>query len=143
MDQFGISTAVRCMVEVYCQTARRTGRTTQMLDGLKDGDRVVCLTANEARRLESLCRERGLRVSFKVLDPLYSMKIFDSGSSDGRTVFDHSWVEQYFRQSLEMAERHFDKLQRESSGFGEAHLKTQRQAAHWHGRYPRGSELEP
>jgi hypothetical protein len=113
-----------------------------MLDSLKDGDRVVCLEGNEARRLESLCRERGLKVSFKVLNPMRSSDVFDGGTPEGRTVFEHSWVGQYFRQSLEMAEHHLEKLQRESSGFGEAHLKTQRQAAHWHGIYPRDSGLD-
>ena len=41
MDHFGIGAAIYGAARVYFQSARRTGRTTALLDGLKDGDRLV------------------------------------------------------------------------------------------------------
>lgn len=140
MDEFGISTAVRSMVEVYCMTARQTGRTTKMLDGLKDGDRLICLSGNEARRLESLCRERGLKVTVSARKVRETARLFEIGTSQGRTVFEHTWVEEFFRYRLQKAEEDLDSLQRELSGYGEAHRKTARQAAMWHGFEPRNAK---
>lgn len=140
MDQFGISTAMRCMAEVYFTTARRTGRTTQMLDGLKDGDRIVCLDANEARRLKGLLAERSLKVEVLSCQPHNYGELFEQGTPQGRTVFDHCWIEEHFRRSLENSERHIDRLQTELSGYGEAHRETARKCRGLHGWHPRDSK---
>lgn len=140
MDQFGISTAMRCMAEMYFTTARRTGRTTQMLDSLKNGDRIVCLDANEARRLKGLLAERKLKVEVLSCQPHNYGELFEQGTPQGRTVFDHCWIEEHFRRSLENSERHIDKLQTELSGYGEAHRQTARQANQWRGWTPRDSK---
>jgi hypothetical protein len=129
MDQYGIGTAIQGMVRIYTETARRTGRTTHMLDNLKDGDRVVCLTSTpEAKRLERLARERGLKVQFITLDPRQPEKLFESGTPEGRTIFDHSWVEEYFRRGIDRLAEDIDRLQRDTSGYGEAHRDTRRRA---------------
>lgn len=140
MDEFGISTAVRSMVEVYSATARQTGRTTKLLDGLKDGDRVICLDGREGKRLEGLCRERGLKVKVLACGVKTVNEPFQAGTSQGRTVFEHTWVEEFFRYRLQEAEEDLSHLQRELSGYGEAHRKTARQAAMWHGFEPRDAK---
>jgi hypothetical protein len=140
MDQFGISTAMRSMAEVYSTMARQTGRTTQMLDSLKDGDRIVCSTASEKRRLESLCRERDLKVKVLACPPGRHADLLKDGTSQGRTVFDHWWVEQFFAGGLRAMEAELAFLQRELSGYGEAHRQTAREAAKWHPYYPRGED---
>lgn len=48
MDHFGIGTALLGCAEVYFRCARRTGRTTSLVESLVSGDRVVCRTENEA-----------------------------------------------------------------------------------------------
>ena len=127
MDQFGISTAMRGMAKMYFSSARQSGRTTQMLDSLKDGDRIVCLNEQEARRLKGLCRERKLNVQVLVCLPHSYQDLFRQGTPQGRTVLDHSWVEQLFLDNLESTATHIDKLQTELSGYGEAHRETARQ----------------
>ena len=47
MDHFGIGAAFRAMANVYITSARRTGRTTSLLESLKDGDRVVFASSRE------------------------------------------------------------------------------------------------
>lgn len=128
MDHFGIGAAMRGMHEVYVQSARQTGRSTYLLDNLKDDDRVVCLTTQEARRLEELARERGLKTQF-VTCPIENVaKLFEHGTPQGRTIFDHTWVEAFYLRRLENTEREIDHLQKELSGWGEAHRQTQRAA---------------
>jgi hypothetical protein len=128
MDHFGIGQAMQAMAHVYAQSARRTGRTTSLLESLKDGDRVVFVTAQEADRVRRLCNDRGLKVDCIVLPVDRPDRLFERGTPKGRTLFDHSWVERYYIQSMERCQKEIDHWQRESSGFGAAHLETQYQA---------------
>ncbi len=128
MDHFGIGQAMQGMAEVYFRGARQSGRTTSLIESLKDGDRVVCADAREADRLKRLCEERKIKAKFIVLPPAEPSRIFERGTSEGRTLFDHSWIEMYFMGVLKEAELHIDHLQRESSGFGTAHYETRHAA---------------
>lgn len=137
MDHFGIGHAMQAMVRVYIQGARQTGRTTSLLESLKDGDRVVCAAPMHAKDLEHRCRQRGLQVDVVVIDPgRLHADIFKRSTAVGRTVFDHAWIEQYYQLVLERAARNIDQFQRETSGFGTAHIETRekaRQMQRWSG----------
>ena len=43
-------------------------------------------------------------------------------------IFDHSWVEAYYKDHIEHAMAAFRRLQIDSSGYGETHRNTARQA---------------
>lgn len=134
MDHFGIGAAIHGAARVYFQSARRTGRTTALLDNLKDGDRVCCATSDEARHLERQCKERGLQVQVITLPINAAHAIFERGTPEGRTIFDHGWVERYYLEALENARATIDHLQREASGFGAPHIETRamaRELANW------------
>jgi hypothetical protein len=130
MDHFGIGIAMLCMARVYVQSARRSGRTTSLVESLKDGDRVVFASRQEADAVQRICRERGVTVKCVVLEPKHHpMEIArGSGTSEGRTIFDHSWVESYYLHAIERAQGELDQAERELSGFGEAHRETRRRA---------------
>lgn len=131
MDHFGIGTAVEGAARMYFQGARRSGRTTSMLDSLKDGDRIWFADAREANRVERLCKERGLTVECRTLSVrgLDSVRgAFECGTPKGRTLFDHSWVEQFYMAAIQNAQAAIDHTQRETSGWGAAHLDTRRRA---------------
>lgn len=128
MDHFGIGQAMQSMARVYAQSARRTGRTTSLLESLKDGDRVVFIDSREADRIRRLCKERGLDVECIVLPPEQPHRLLERGMSSGRTLFDHSWVERYYIHAMERCQEEIDHWQRESSGWGEAHVQTRHQA---------------
>ncbi len=70
MDIFGIGTAIRGTVGVYFLSARRSGRTVQMINTLKDGDRVVFATSNMARTVERMARDRGVKIEYIVVNPI-------------------------------------------------------------------------
>ena len=110
------------------QSARGTGRTISLVESVKDGDRICFACNKEARRVEQLLRERGVQVACIVVDPKSPQDIFGSGTSQGRTIFDHGWVEQYYLAVIEKASFNIDELQKNTSGYGEAHRETRRRA---------------
>lgn len=128
MDHFGIGQAIRGAAQVYIQASRRTGRTTSLLQSLKNGDRVVCSNEQERRRLRELCRERRLEVDVIVVPHSDPSLLFQRGTPEGRTIFDHSWVEAYYLAAIEQCQRDIDGLQKQTSGWGEAHEETRLQA---------------
>ena len=58
MDAFGIGQAMEGTALTYFRASRQTGRTTSMIESLKDGDRVVFRTAGERDRVMRLLKER-------------------------------------------------------------------------------------
>ena len=95
-DQFGIGKVLEVAAMMYTQIARRTGRTTQMIAGLKDGDRVVFNNKAEAERVRRLCLEQGLKINCLVIDPKRLDRLIEKGRYEGDTIFDHSWLEEYY-----------------------------------------------
>lgn len=55
-------------------------------------------------------------------------KIYEMGASEGRTIFDHSWVELFYLNAIKDAKSQLQHLATELSVFGEAHRETQRKA---------------
>lgn len=134
MDHFGIGQAMKGMARCYFQTSRGTGRTTSLLESLKDGDRVCCASSKEADRITRLLRQRNVEAQVIAVDPNTPQRIFERGTPEGRTIFDESWVEQYYLRALEAAAKDIDDFQREASGHGEAHIETRsaaREAGKW------------
>lgn len=133
MDAFGIGAGIKGAVNVYLHGARRTGRTTTLLESLQDGDRVVCLTLEEARRLRTLAHELGKdHCQFLNLRVNEALELFRLGTPKGRTIFDHAWVEAYYLAQLEDAAEVIDRVQREASFPGMAHVETRLAAKELH-----------
>ena len=128
MDHFGIGAAIKGAARIYMQSARRTGRTTSLVESAKDGDRIGFADSHEAARVQRLFRERGVDVECIVIDPRQPERILNKGTSQGRTLFDHAWVEQYYLAAIERAAVEIDRLEQQSSGYGEAHRETRRRA---------------
>ena len=127
-DFFGISNALKGMSIAYFQSSRATGRTISMVESLKDGDRVCFVSSKEADRVKRLCLERKIDVECIVVDPVEAGRLFERGPSQGRTILDHTWVEQYYLNGLKQLEKEIDCLERQSSRFSEAHHETKRKA---------------
>lgn len=145
MDFFGIGAAVAGAVEVYFRSARRTGRTTALIESLRAGDRVVFISHNRAREFERKCRERGLNVvclhipvSF---DGMHELRI-RCRHTTARTIFDHEWIEEYYRERIQVATDCLAALEVELSGRLIREEKSELAAANsikWReGLHPRG-----
>ena len=138
MDHFGIGAALRGMAEVYFHSVRRTGRTTSLVESLKNGDRIVCVNEATRRDLERRCRERGVNVEC-VIHPLTPRRVFERGTPTGRLLFDHTWLEQYFMATLAEAAQEIDYCQQGASGQGPAHAATRQRARELAKRHPPGT----
>lgn len=128
MDHFGIGAALLGVMRVYFQTSRATGRTTSLVESLKTGDRVVFADVREAKRVQRMCLERGQTVDCITVEPSRLHTLYERGIPQGRLLFDHTWLEQFYLEALTECTKRIDHIQREGSGFGEAHLETRRRA---------------
>lgn len=134
MDMFGIGNAVRASLDILFVSARRTGRTTLLVENLKSGDRVITSTPQEARTLERLLKERGLEVEVEVIyvSPEnfedYAFRSANTLSGDGRAVLDHSMVEALYARGASRVDRMIAESEKRMSGYGAAHRETRRRA---------------
>lgn len=134
MDHFGIGTALQALARAYFGQARGTRRTTSLLDSVKAGDRIIVADPREQARLLRLLEERTLDpdrarahgVDVRVVRPDQPGRLFDMGTPTGRTLFEHTWVEQFYTRAIDAAAREIDELQTQASGYGEAHRETRR-----------------
>lgn len=87
MDHFGIGAAIRAAVEMYSRASRRTGRSTSLFESVKDGDRIVFVTKQEAIYAKLRLAEMGKhKVSLSVLSPRDPDKLFERPTSQGFDV---------------------------------------------------------
>lgn len=126
MDAFGIGAALAGAAEIYFRAAQGTGRTTALVEEVKDNDRVVFVAWQHGQHFEMLAKERGVdvhcvTVPIENIDRLFMLSPV---RGDGRLLFDHMWLEAYYRRQLELAAKDIDKLQRQLSGTGAAHVET-------------------
>lgn len=128
MDHFGIGQAIKGMAIVYFQSSRKTGRTMSLIESVKNGDRIVFADSWEADRVQKLCKERDIEVRCVVIDPQTPERIFEREPALGRTIFDHGWIQQYYMNAINHCEQNIDRMERQTSGYGEAHRETRRKA---------------
>jgi hypothetical protein len=116
MDFFGIGTALQAAARIYFTCARRTGRTTRLVDSLRDDDTVVCVEPNQARLLNQLCREKGVKAHCLSV-PVDRLDAFAASgyARQGRVVFDHVFVEQFYEHELRCAAAHLAELEKRLS----------------------------
>lgn len=112
MDFFGIGHAMKCMRKTYSLSARQTGRTQALIESLKPGDRVVCVTHVLAKHLQRRCEEMGVDgVEFTACSPNSPDMLSVWKKSQGMTVLDHEWVEEYYMAAIDKAAADIDAIQ--------------------------------
>ena len=115
MDHYGIGNAVEGILMAYFQTSRASGRTESLINSLKDGDRVIFYNQREATRVQRICADKGIDVSCIV-----ARDFIDVGSeckirSRGRTIFDHSWIKEYYLNTIREVKRAIDMAESDLS----------------------------
>ncbi len=110
MNDYGIGAALLAVATVYFRSARHTGRTTALLHALQNGDRVVFANAKDKALFMKLAEGRVI-IHPLVIDPRQAGSISQySRNRTGRTFFDHSWVEAFYRHVLVNAGDHLADL---------------------------------
>jgi hypothetical protein len=106
-----------------------------MVESLKAGDCVCFASEEEARIVRNICKERGIEIITEVVNPKRPERIFERGTKQGRYIFDHRWVEEFYKLAIDRASDDIKHFQKEKSGYGAPHLETRRKAAEiakWH-----------
>lgn len=116
MDHFGIGAAMQGIAKIYFRSARHTGRTTSLVESVKDGDRIVFADGKEAERVRGMCLARGVAVECVVVASNNLGSLFERGNPTGRTLFDHSWVERFYLEGIEHSKRVIDDWHQMASG---------------------------
>lgn len=106
MDQYGIGSAMQAMQAMYVNTARRAGRTTRMLERLKDGDRVLCSNQGAARDIKNRARGMGLDVQTIHISDFHGMA--QMRPAEGKTYMDHTMVERLYELAILGTQKEID-----------------------------------
>lgn len=102
-DFFGIGNAVRGALEIYFRSARRSGRTTALIEHLQDGDRVVFLNQKHAEHFQRQARQLGKEIEIAVCPVNDLHRIMDRPGSANRLFLDHSWIEEFYLHKMDQA----------------------------------------
>ena len=127
-DMFGIGPAVSAALSLVFGAQRQTGRTTRLIESVKDGDRIIAASGHAARHMAALLKQRGVNVSIEVIDPLNQYKLYKLGTAQGRTIFDHTWVEIFYQQAISNAADQMTEMEGRLTGFDWRHRETQEKA---------------
>lgn len=118
MDILGIGAGVEASAYIYFTATRQTGKTTRLIEALKSGDRVVCRSDKEKRRMFYQLRNRGIDdVEVVSVPPDQPFRLVDRfPPSNGRTFFDDVWLQDFYLQEIKAAGRSLDRLVGASKG---------------------------
>lgn len=75
-----------------------------------------------------MLEDRGLSVECRIIPVKEIRRLFETGTPQGRTIFDHSWVEEFYLNAIEHAQMQIAEIQIQTSGYGEKHRETRRKA---------------
>jgi hypothetical protein len=134
-DAYGVGNSLMAFHHSMVMASRRTGRTSRMVESLKDGDRVVVASSGMKRYLADLIRKTGKKVDVIVLEPHDNYRLSLFGTSVGKTYFDNDWVEKYYKHELENISKNLRRMEEKVSGYGLARQEN-RFAARKLSQYP-------
>ncbi len=114
MDLFGIENAVKAVVDTYFFASRRTGRTTNLLNSLKPGDRVYVEDMGMREWLMSRLKQSGIEgVECEVWNESKHPRL--DGKAKGRVVFDHTLIEKRCKMAIQEEFEYISRLENELS----------------------------
>ena len=110
MDIFGIGAAVETAVEIFIRAARRTGRTTRLLETIKNGDCVITDTNNSARLITRYCIDHNIKARTVVIHPRDLNGMGRLEGFHGRILFDHTFLEQRYLAAVKQETEFLDSI---------------------------------
>lgn len=108
MDIYGIMPGITSSVNIYFNASRSTGRTRHMLSLVRVGDRIIFSDLREANRIKNLLIKGS--VDLRVIPPDKRHEIGHLPVIEGKTWFDHLWVEQLYRDAINHAASNYRDL---------------------------------
>jgi len=102
MDIYGYGPHFLAALHEIENHQRGTGRTTTLVKLVRDGDIVVFIHEQEARRFGQLCRREGKEVETRTIDvhSMHRIGEWRARQPEARIWFDHCLIEAVYRDAL-------------------------------------------
>lgn len=122
MDIFNIGYHLLEVMYNYYNSARATGRTTYLLNKVKNGDVVIFVDLMQANYFEKLAKSKGIDIICRIIDPddypsVEFQNKLRSVRSKGNTYFDHVWIEKFYKNYMIDAIRQLEYMQMDLSNY--------------------------
>lgn len=105
-----ISSFIKSVLNGFITAARATGRTSAMINSLKDGDVVVVSFEGEAGNIRRKCEERGVFVNVICAKTIDELEFKIRGLRNIDIYFEHTFVERAFLDAITMCEFRIDNM---------------------------------
>lgn len=115
MDLFATEQRALAAMNNLFISARRTGRTSLLVDNVRDGDTVVFTNEREAKRVAEMVKARGKTIKTLVASPTYLHRLMQGPPARERFVFDHSWLEEAYTNAIHETALALDSISRHMS----------------------------
>lgn len=117
-DIYGISAAMKTAFKMYQQSSRATGRTTHLLNMVRDGDVVLFETRQHADTFKRELRHKRGRTDVKciVVKDVKSFVISDDdaeylmGYNEGEILFDHVLIERLYEVAIHQVQDRMESI---------------------------------
>lgn len=122
MDIYNIGKDILNQIDYYISTKRGTGRTTYLLNKVKNDDVVIFVDLMQANYFEKLAKSKGINVICRIIDPddypsVEFQNKLRSVRSKGNTYFDHVWIEKFYKNYMIDAIRQLGYMQIDLSNY--------------------------
>ena len=113
MDIFGIGSMLLKELRQYRDGSRVTGRSSTLMDVVRDRDVVVFLHSKESQRVERILRSRGINIRAVTASPTNLGEVQHRICGYPPTVrifFDHTWLEAFYGHVLSDAQAYLARV---------------------------------
>jgi hypothetical protein len=113
IDPFGAFEAVQHGWRMFMHAKRATGRTTAMVQSLREGDLVVVTGSAHGNHLKRACKDAGFEIETYIAPSNHRChQLLDhlAQKPNKRVMFDHTWVECFIADRLLDMQDEFDHL---------------------------------
>lgn len=117
MDIYGIGQTIQVATDMYFKSVRGTGRTKHMMGQIRNGDCIIFEKADECRRVKGICEKKEIKVTCLCAPAEVFRKIpeYVQGFKIKRLYFDHAWLESFYRQAIENAQKNLNKIKEQTN----------------------------
>ncbi len=112
-DHYGIGNSLLGMFDVYRRMSRRSGRTTRMLEQVKEDCLIIVLTDQDRILLQRQMKALGKEATVVAVDVVGPHPGLLRGRQYSQVLLDHAWVEEYFRRDILVANSFLSALEQE------------------------------
>ena len=110
-DEYGLTAAAKTGLRIFEMSSRGSGRTARLVERVTDEDQIVVPKREVAEYIRRKLRDAGKKTRVLVVDRFNP----EHRAQNGRTFFDHTWIEQYIRDATCRAEDDIEAMQRAMS----------------------------